>query len=82
MHYLDGVVCIFLAFELDESISLVLVCDLIAGYVHIHHGPTLCEEFPEDVLIDLLVEVAAVDGGLLVALVERRDCSHTLIIMH
>lgn len=82
VHYLDGVICILLALELDEAVPLVLVRDFIAGDVNIDHWPALREEFPEHVLIDLLVEVAAVDSGLLVALVEGGDSSHTLIIMH
>ena len=82
MHYLDGVICVLLALELDEAVPLVLVRDFVSRDMHVDHWPTLREEFPKHVLIDLLIEVAAVDSGLLVALVEGGDSSHTLIIMH
>ena len=82
VHYLDGVICVLLAFELDEAVPLVLVRDFVARDMHVDHWSTLREEFPEHVLIDLLVEVSAVDSSLLVALVEGGDSSHTLIIMH
>ena len=81
MHNLNGVVCIFFAFELDEAVPLMLVCDFISRNVDIYYWTALREEFPENILVDLLVEVAGVNCCLLVALVERRDQRHTLIII-
>ena len=43
MHYLDRVVCIFLAFELYEAVALMLVGDFISGDVNIDDWPALGE---------------------------------------
>lgn len=78
MHDLDGVVGVLLALELDEAVALVLVGDLVPGDVHVDHRPALREQLPEDVLVDLLVDVARVDRGFLVALVEGGNEGHLL----
>jgi hypothetical protein len=80
MHNLDGVVCVLFTLELDETVGLMLVGDLVTGDVDIDDGSTLGEQLPQDVLVDLLVDVAGVDRGLLVAFVEGGNRSHALII--
>ena len=41
MDDLDRIVCVFLGFELNETIPLVLVCHLISWYVDINDGSAL-----------------------------------------
>lgn len=48
--------------------------------MYVYDWPTLDEQFPEYVLVDLSVEVAGVDRGLLVSLVERGDHGHGSLI--
>ena len=76
MHDLDGVVGIFLTFELHEAIPLMLIGDLIPGDMNIDNWPTLCEQFPKQTLVYFGVDVTRIHCGFLVALVERGDHRH------
>jgi hypothetical protein len=80
MHNLDGVVRILLTLELDKSVGLMLVGDLVSRNVNIDDRSTLRKEFPEYIFVNFLIDIARVDGGLLIAFIERRYSSHTLII--
>lgn len=46
MHNLDGIVCIFLTFELNETVALMLIGDLIPGDVDIYNRTTLRKKLP------------------------------------
>jgi len=81
VHYLYGVVCVVLAFELNKTKALVLVAYFISRNMHVDDRTALGHELPEDTLVDFLIEVARVDSGLLVALVEGGDGGHTLIMV-
>lgn len=79
VHDLNRVIGVLLTLELDEAVALVLVGDLIPRDVHVDHRAALREQLPQDILVDLLVDVARVDRRLLVALVQRGDQRHLLL---
>ena len=81
MHDLDGIVCIFLTLELDKAIPLMFIGDFIPGDVHVDYWSTLRKQFPEDIFVDLLIDVSRVDRSLLVPLIKGRYCRHPLIIL-
>ena len=76
MHDFDGVICVFLAFELYEAVALMLIGDFVSGDVDVDDWTALGEEFPEETLVDFGVDVAGVDCGLLVAFVEGGNQGH------
>lgn len=76
MHDLDGVVGVILTFELNKSIALMLVGNLISGEMNIDNRAALYKELPQKIFCDLLVKVADVDSCLLVAFVEWGDEGH------
>lgn len=78
MHDLDRIIRILLTLELYKSISLMLIGDLIPRDVNIDHWSALREQLPKYVFVDLLVDVARIDRGFLVALIERWDEGHLL----
>ena len=69
MHDFDGIVCVFLAFELYETVALVFICYFITGNVDVDYWTALSEELPKDIFVNFLVDVASIDCGLLVAFV-------------
>lgn len=69
VHDFNRVVCVLLAFELNKAIALMLIGDFISWQMDINYGPALNEEFPEEIFGDFLVEVADVDGCLLISFV-------------
>lgn len=71
VHYFDGVVRVVFAQELDEPVALVQHGDAVLRHVHVHHGPRLHEQLPQQSLVDLIVQPAHVDRGVLVPLRHR-----------
>jgi len=67
VQYLNSVVSIFFGLELNEPVALMLIRDLVSGYMNIHYGPTLQKELPHEVLIHLRVQVAYIHCSLLVS---------------
>jgi hypothetical protein len=67
MQNLDRIISILFSLKLNKAIALMLIRDLIPGYVHIDNRTRLQKQFPYDLLVDSLLEVAYVDRGLLVA---------------
>lgn len=82
MHDFDGVICIFFTLKLDEAVALVLIGDLIPRDMNIDYRSALSEQFPEQTLIDLDVDIACVDSCFLISLVEGWNGRHTLIILY
>lgn len=80
MHNLDGVICILFTLELYKTVGLMFIGDLVPRNVDIDDGSALREQLPQYVFVDLLIDVACVDGGLLIAFVEGGNRSHPLII--
>lgn len=81
MHDLDRIISILFTLKFDKSIPLMLIGDLVSWDVHIHHWPALRKQLPQDILVYLLVDVARIHCGLLVALVEGGNQRHSLIII-
>lgn len=71
VHYFYGVICVVLPEELDESVALMEHGDPIFRHVDVDHGASLHEQLPEKGLIDLVVQAAHVDSGVLVSLRDR-----------
>ena len=46
MHDLDGIVCIFLTFELNKTVPLMLIGNLVSGDVDINNRTTLRKQLP------------------------------------
>ena len=53
VQYLYGIISVLLGLELHESVALMLISDLIPGYVNIDYGSTLQEKLPNQVFIHL-----------------------------
>lgn len=75
---LGGVVGTLRGIELDETVALVGARDTIHGHVDIVHGAHLGHELPEIGLADALVEVADVDGRVLVLFPVAKKCQSGL----
>ena len=71
MQDLDGVICVFLGFKLDEAITLVLIRHLVPWDVYVDNGPCLEEQLPNDLFVDPRLQIADINRGLLIALKER-----------
>ena len=81
MHDFDRIIGIILTFELNKSVALMLIGDFVSGKMNVNDGSALDKEFPEETLRFFLIEMADVDGSLLVAFVERGDLGHGLMIV-
>jgi hypothetical protein len=79
VHNLDGVVSVLFTLELDKTVALVLISDLIPRDMDIDHWSALSKQLPQYVLVDLLVDVPRVDRRLLVTFVKRWDQRHPLL---
>lgn len=71
MHNFDRVISVLFAFKLNEAVALVLIGNFVPGKVDIHNRATLDEELPKEIFSYFLIEIAHVDGCLLVSLIER-----------
>lgn len=80
MHDFDRVVSVLLILELHKSVALMFVGDLVPRNVDIHDGSALGEQLPEETFVHFRVDVACVDCGLLISLVEGGNHCHALII--
>ncbi|CAH0367010.1 unnamed protein product, partial [Pelagomonas calceolata] len=70
VHDLERVVRVLLAPELDEAVALVRARHLVARQVHVRDGARLQHHLPEQLLGELLVEVAHVARRVLVPLLD------------
>jgi hypothetical protein len=66
IHDLRGIVGVFLGHELYEAETLVDLSDTILGKVDVLDAPSLEHQLPHELVGDALIEIAYVDGGLLV----------------
>lgn len=65
---LGGIVGALRGVKLDETITLMCTRHTIHGHVDVVHGAHLGHELPEVGLADALVEIADIDGGVLILL--------------
>lgn len=79
VHDFDRIIGVVLTFELNKAVALMLIGDFISGKMNVNDGSALNKEFPEETLSDFLIEIADIDGSLLVAFVERGDLGHELM---
>ena len=79
---LNRVISVFFGLELDKAITLMLVGDFIARYMHVDDGPSLEEQFPNDLLVYSRLQIANIDCGLLISFEERatKPCQRCVLI--
>ena len=83
VHDLERVVRVLLAPELDEAVALVRARHLVARQVHVRHGARLQHHLPEQLLGELLVEIAHVARRVLVPLLDGargHGCRRALVL--
>ncbi len=68
VHDFRGVVGLGLGVELDEAKALVLAVDTVDGHVDVAHAAGVEHQLVQNARSDALVQVADIDGGLLVLL--------------
>jgi hypothetical protein len=76
VHDLDSIVCILFGLEFAEPVALVGLRDSVFGEMDADDGADLEHKFPYQGVCCFLVNVANVDGSILIAFVVREADRH------